>query len=58
MILNLTIDTDLAETLNRLSSLAGTSIEALSVEFLRDSAECAVDDPELIGLPHDEPSKS
>jgi hypothetical protein len=54
MILTLTIDNDLAETLKDLSAKSGTSIEALSLEFLEDSAYCALDDPELIGLPRDE----
>lgn len=56
MILTLKIDADLAETLKELSAKSGTSIEALSLEFLKDSAECALDDPELIGLPCNEPS--
>jgi hypothetical protein len=58
MILTLTIDNELAETLKELSAKSGTSVDVLSLEFLKDSAECALDDPELIGLPHDEPSKS
>jgi hypothetical protein len=56
MILTLTIDTELAEILEELSAKTGTSIEALSLEFLKDFAESALDDPELIGLQCNEPS--
>jgi len=56
MILTLTIDNELAETLKELSAKSGNSIESLSLEFLKDSAECALDDPELIGLQCNEPS--
>ncbi len=56
MILTLTIDSDLAETLMELSTKSGTSVEALSLEFLKDFAVSALDDPELIGLQCNEPS--